>query len=103
MAFSQLVINRIFNLINERKTAASKLQSVGKNPLILPAAATTVLMLAATMYLPFLSPLFSAVPIGLKDWGLLVTHAFMADQMDSLVEKRLKQSKSPKAGTIPQN
>ncbi|NLP18990.1 MAG: cation-translocating P-type ATPase, partial [Firmicutes bacterium] len=75
MAFSQLVINRIFNLINERKTAASKLQSVSKNPLILPAAATTVLMLAATMYLPFLSPLFSAVPIGLKDWGLLVTHA----------------------------
>ncbi|HZK17848.1 MAG TPA: cation-translocating P-type ATPase [Clostridia bacterium] len=76
MAFSQLVVNRVFNLIGGRKT---------KNPLIFPAAAMTVSTLAATMYLPFMNPIFSTVPLALKDWLLLTANAYIAGKVDAFL------------------
>ncbi|NMB40687.1 MAG: cation-translocating P-type ATPase [Firmicutes bacterium] len=85
MAFSQLVINRVFDLLNERKRNMG-VTGVGRNPLILPAAALSASMLALTMYLPFMRPLFSTVPINFNDWILLAANAFAADKIDSLLE-----------------
>ncbi|NLK01021.1 MAG: hypothetical protein GX318_07280 [Clostridia bacterium] len=95
MAFSQLVVNRVFNLINERKTKdAMTGAKVKNNPLILPAAALSTAMLAAAVYLPFMRPLFSTVPIGLGDWALLTANAVTAGKIDSLLEKGGEKKKS---------
>lgn len=84
MAFSQTVINRVFNLIHERRAGgAGPAAAGGGNPLIIPAAALSATMLAATMYLPFMRPLFSTVPLGLKDWLLLTANALAASRIDS--------------------
>ncbi|NMB34804.1 MAG: cation-translocating P-type ATPase, partial [Firmicutes bacterium] len=81
MAFSQLVINRMFNLLGERGTKQENASNDGGNPLILPAAAISASMLAVTMYLPFMRPLFSTVPIGFKDWLFLIANSFMAEKI----------------------
>jgi len=83
MAFSQLVVNRVFNLLSDRKTKAAQASKTEKNPFVLPAAAVTVSMLAATMYLPFMRPLFATVPIGLRDWALLTANSLLTGKIDS--------------------
>ncbi|MGI5823009.1 MAG: HAD-IC family P-type ATPase [Dethiobacteria bacterium] len=85
MAFSQLVVNRTFNLLNERKKK-QKNPAAKKNPLVLPAAALSVSMLAATLYLPFMRPLFSTLPLNLEDWFLLIVNAMAASKIDSFLE-----------------
>lgn len=92
MAFSQLVMGRVFNLFNERKKKEAGAANVKENPLILPAAAMSTMMLAITMYLPFMRPFFSTVPIGLADWGLLVANAFVAGKVDSALASKSKES-----------
>ncbi len=79
MAFSQLVINRVFNLISGRRS---------KNPLILPAAAMTVSTLAATMYFPFMNPIFSTVPLAFKDWLLLSANACVVGKIDNFLGRK---------------
>lgn len=90
MAFSQLVINRVFNLLRERSTKGEQGSSIRENPLILPASALTTVMLAATMYLPFMRPLFSTVPISLGDWVILTANAFAAGKVDTVLEGKIK-------------
>ena len=92
MAFSQLVMGRIFNLINERKKKDEGTPGFKDNPLILPAAAMSALMLAITMYLPFMRPFFSTVPIGLPDWGILIANAFVSGKIDSLLASAHKKA-----------
>ena len=84
MAFSQLVVNRTFNLLNERKKNQKTPETRG-NPLVLPAAALSISMLAATMYLPFMRPLFSTLPLHFKDWFLLIANALAASKIDSFL------------------
>lgn len=91
MAFSQLVVNRMFSLINEQKANDTKNPHTAKNPLILPAAALSFSMLAATMYLPFMRPLFSTVPVKMKDWALLIAKAFVLGKIDTILEAGSKQ------------
>lgn len=80
MAFSQLVVNRMFSLISKRKAGAAGITD--KNPLILPAAAMSMVMLTATMYLPFMRPLFSTVPIAPEDWAFIIANAFITDKIN---------------------
>ncbi len=98
MAFSQLVINRMFNLISERRTEDAG--SAGKNPLILPAAVMSVAMLTATMYLPFMRPLFSTTPIEPGDWALIIANAFITDRINSLLIAENKGSRYPSPGSV---
>lgn len=85
MAFSQVVINRVFNLISERKAKIAGFSAFGSNRLIMPAASLSAAMLAATIYLPFMRPLFSTVPIGPKDWALLAANALAANRIDQFL------------------
>ncbi|NLJ55486.1 MAG: hypothetical protein GX334_00395, partial [Firmicutes bacterium] len=55
------------------------------NPLVLPAAALSISMLAATMYLPFMRPLFSTLPLHFKDWFLLIANVLAASKIDSFL------------------
>ncbi|NMA03927.1 MAG: cation-translocating P-type ATPase, partial [Clostridiales bacterium] len=101
MAFSQVVINRVFNLINEQKTRNTNVFNTGGNPLTLPAVAATVSMLAATMYLPFMGPLFSTVPIGLEDWILLIANAFVTGKIDFFLGAGSRENQNFKAMPLP--
>ncbi len=91
MAFSQLVVNRAISLLSEYKTEGVKDANPGKNPLILPAAAMSVSMLAATMYVSFMQPLFYTIPISLKDWFFLIANALAANKIDCFLIARKQE------------
>lgn len=99
MAFGQLVINRMFNLVNERKAESMKTANTGGNPFVLPAAAITVAMFAGTIYLPFMRTLFTTVPIGFRDWMILIVNAFATGQVDIALEAKSKNVLG--SGAIP--
>ena len=101
MAFSQLVVNRAFNLLSEKRLKSTDTADTKGNPFTLPAAAITVAMLAATMYLPFMNPLFSTVPIGLKDWAVLIANAFITGKIDAYLGTRGKENQNHKAMPLP--
>ncbi len=103
MAFSQLVVNRVFDLLNGRKGKHRNTAAGGGNQLLLPAAALSVFALATTMYLPFMRPLFSTVPIGLKDWALLITNSFLASNIDSRLKSENEGGQRPPIKLPPTN
>jgi len=82
MAFSQLVVNKVFDLFAEQRAKAVEAADTRGNPLLGPAAALSASMLAATIYLPFMRPLFSTVPLGMADWGYLILSALAAGRLD---------------------
>lgn len=75
---------------NGCRPTGTKSSGVKENPLILPAAALSALMLAITIYLPFMRPLFSTVPVGPKEWVLLTANALATGKIDSFLEIRNK-------------
>ena len=83
--YKRQVINRVFNLISERRAKIAGFSAFESNRLIMPAASLSAAMLAATIYLPFMRPLFSTVPIGPKDWALLAANALAANRIDQFL------------------
>ncbi|MGI5883253.1 MAG: cation-translocating P-type ATPase, partial [Dethiobacteria bacterium] len=98
MAFSQLVLNRVFSLITERKTGNTRSSRNRGNPLIFPAAMISTFLLAVTMYLPLMRPLFSTIPLGPKDWAILAANALVTERIDSLI--RGKSRETPGEGSV---
>lgn len=88
-AFSQMVVDRIFALFSERNRDKQDSRT-GKNPLLLPAAALSLGTLAAIVYTPALQPLFSTVPLGLKDWVLFLVQSVTTSKIEQLVAAKPK-------------
>ncbi len=100
MAFSYLVIGRVFNLFDSRRTRGAALLE-SKNPYIVPAAGLSTVMLLLTMYFPALRPLFSTVPIGFGDWVLIGLTAGLAGRMDSLFAGKSSHTRQHNPKLLP--
>ncbi|MDA8442905.1 MAG: HAD-IC family P-type ATPase [Peptococcaceae bacterium] len=86
MAFSHLVMGRVFSLFDTRRTQL-RLASTAVNPYILPAAGLSTGMLLLTMYVPVIRPLFSTIPMGLADWALIGFTSSFVSRLDTWFAK----------------
>lgn len=85
MAFSHLVMGRVFHIFDSRRSRDNTDGTLSKNPYLLPAAGLSTAMLLLTMYFPFFRPFFSTVPIGLGDWALIGLTSGLAGRVDTLL------------------
>lgn len=85
MAFSHLVMSRVFNIFDSRRVSRDLSGPGTGNRYVLPAAGVSTAMLLLTMYVPVLRPLFSTVPLALADWGLLGITAGIVGRVDSVM------------------
>jgi Ca2+-transporting ATPase len=83
MAFSHLVMSRVFNIFDSRRNQDAK----ANNPYILPAASLSTAMLLFTLYFSWLNPVFKTIPLGLGDWGLIGLSAGVLGRLDNLLPK----------------
>lgn len=85
MAFAHLVMSRVFNIFDSRRASRAGDAPGAGNRFVLPAAGLSTVMLALTMYIPALRPLFSTVPMGLGDWALIGMTSGIAGRLDTLL------------------
>lgn len=90
MAFSHLVLSRVFNIFDSRRAGRAGSSPGAANRYILPAAGLSAAMLALTMYVPALRPLFATVPLGMADWALIGLTSGLAGRVDSLARGPVK-------------
>jgi Ca2+-transporting ATPase len=93
IAFSILVAAQWFNALNARSEQRS-LFRVGllKNRWLLGGIALAVLVQLAVIYLPFLQGVFYTVPLGIRDWGLVLLVAssiLVAEEIRKAVAPRI--------------
>ncbi|MHB1125473.1 MAG: cation-translocating P-type ATPase [Bacillota bacterium] len=91
MAFSHLVMSRVFNTFAGRRTN-SNIRSRGEhNRFLLPVAGISTAMLMLTIYVPLLRPFFSTVTMGPADWGLIVLTSGLMGRLDYVARQLTKK------------
>jgi len=101
MAFTNLVTSQVFNLLKCQNNSSRQNE---KNPYLLPTAAASLALTLATVYIPFLRPLFHTASLGIKDWALLFASSALLNKAEDLVDEDLvdfiiqskKASKKPR-------
>jgi magnesium-transporting ATPase (P-type) len=69
-AFTVLVLTQLFNAFNARSATASALRHLGSNPWLWLAVASSLLLQAAVVHLPFLNLAFGTVPLSPAQWAV---------------------------------
>ena len=69
-AFTVLVLTQLFNAFNARSATASALRHLGTNPWLWLAVASSLLLQAAVVHLPFLNLAFGTVPLSPAQWAV---------------------------------
>jgi Ca2+-transporting ATPase len=77
MAFANLVTSQGFNLLNCQNGNREK------NPYLLPTTGASLALTLATLYVPFIRPLFQTVPLGIKDWAILLAAAVLVNKAEN--------------------
>jgi Ca2+-transporting ATPase len=80
MAFANLVTSQGFNLLNCQNGNREK------NPYLLPTAGAALALTLATLYVPFIRPLFQTVPLGIKDWAILLASSVLINKTEDVYE-----------------
>ncbi len=78
MAFANLVTSQVFNLLKCQSGNSEK------NPYLLPTAGASLALTLATMYLPFIRPLFQTIPLGVKDWAMLTAVSLLINKAEDI-------------------
>ena len=68
MAFTTLVLAQLFNCFNARWERESAFHDTFTNPWLWAAVALSLVLQVGVVYLPFLQPAFSTVPLDTRDW-----------------------------------
>lgn len=71
LAFANLVLSQVFNVFDSRTSIKQVPGKLNSNRYLLPAAALSTGLLFAAIYVPVLQPLFTTVPLNIKDWVIL--------------------------------
>lgn len=94
MAFATLTFSRLFHGFNCRGTHSIFRLGLISNPYSLLAFGAGVLLLAAVLFVPFLSGLFQVAPLFPADVGMIALFAFLPTvciQMYKLIREHVKQ------------
>ena len=78
MAFVNLVTSQVFNLLKCQNGNGEK------NPYLLPTAGASLALTLATLYVPFIRPLFQTVPLGMKDWAALTAVSLLINKAEDM-------------------
>ena len=77
-AFATLLLAELFRAFSSRSENLTVFETgLGGNRSMVQAVALSGVLLLAILYLPFLSPLFSTVPLSLRDWLVIVPLALV--------------------------
>jgi magnesium-transporting ATPase (P-type) len=91
IAFTTLVLAQLFNCFNARWERESAFHQPFTNPWLWLAVGLSLLMQVAVVYLPFLQPAFSTVPLDATDWvlcGAMASAVLWAEELRKLVERQ---------------
>ena len=99
LAFATLVMAELLRAFTARSERAL-LWTLGlrSNTMMLWAVGSSLLVLLATVYVPFLDPIFHTTPLGLKEWALLIPLSFVpaiGAEVRKAVLRRVEARRNP--------
>jgi Ca2+-transporting ATPase len=95
MAFSALVVSELLRAFTVRSERLSVFRiGVTTNRWMLLAAGSSMLLLLAVIYIPFFDPIFSTVPLGWRDWLVLLPFGLASSVAAELLKWFLRQRDS---------
>ncbi|MFP3896881.1 MAG: cation-translocating P-type ATPase [Anaerolineales bacterium] len=90
-AFTTLAMFQVFNALNCRSRTKSVFQlGLFSNRWLVGAVAASILLQIFAEHVPFMQAALGTVPLGLKDWGMIVlvsSSIFVADELRKLVSR----------------
>lgn len=101
MAFTTLVMFSLFSVFNSRSDEASAFPVMLKNPWLIGAVGTSLLLHTAVIYVPFLRNAFSTVPLGPGDWLICIAVAsavLWLREAEKFVGRIVRSRTAPVAG-----
>lgn len=104
MAFVTLSASELVRAYTARSERASLFRlGVFSNKYMQYAVLLSIVLLIGAIYLPFLTPIFNTVPLGLREWGillpLLMVPAIAAEATKAVMRSRNKKRRSEAAAT----
>lgn len=86
LAFANLVMSQVFNVFDSRRNGKEiKMGEGNKSKYLLPSAIISAAMLLPVIYLPFLRPFFSTVPMSIYDWVAVVLTSGVIGRLDRVL------------------
>ena len=97
IVFSTLAMFQVFNALNCRSRTISFFKmSILRNPYLLAAIVTSILLQFAAVYVPFMQNALGTEPLSLVDWGLIflmTSTIFIIDEVRKFIQSKIKSSK----------
>jgi Ca2+-transporting ATPase len=94
VAFTTLAMFQVFNSLNCRSRTKSVFQlGFFTNRYLMGAIVASILLQIAAQYVPFMESALGTVPLGWREWGLVMlvsSTIFIADEVRKLVQRRAK-------------
>jgi len=94
ITFTTLAMFQVFNALNCRSRTRSFFKmGFFKNPYLLAAIVTSILLQIAAVYVPFMQRALGTAPLSLADWGLIVlvsSSIFFVDEFRKYIQRRLE-------------
>ena len=96
--FTTLAMFQVFNALNCRSRTRSFFKmGFFKNPYLLAAIVTSILLQISAVYVPFLQTALGTSPLDAGDWGLIIlvsSSVFFVDEIRKFVQRRLEDKKA---------